>query len=356
MQTIIIYIREKVCNNASHDEGGAQAPAFNKTRAWAHLPKVLLQKGDQSARGIVVNVFEYRNSRIRVFSGSALASALLFLSFLSLSLRIVAQPSAAMDDSLMPVEVDRMTQQWLDLERQTSHLRASWTEQQPILKQQRALLKAEKAQLQSVLKQSSTSEGDVEKRRAELMAEQTQLEQAQVQLGQALSLLSSQLQDMAAQLPPVLQAAWQAEQGDLALAGSSDNAHSEHLQRSLAQLNLLADFDQRVTVHEGVLDGEDEKPILVKQLFLGLGMAWFVSRDGETAGWGQADEHGWNWHFDEGIEGDAITAAIAMYEKRQSADLLSLPIYLSTFSPAFLPAPSSDKASIQLSSEKGGVL
>lgn len=223
-----------------------------------------------------------------------------------------------------PAQIDRLTQQWLDIERQASHLQSDWKARQPALTQRLALLKAEKQQLQGLLEQSSASQDDVNTRRTELLAEQAELEQQQAQLAQALTLLLSRLESIASLLPPALATAWRDEQNTLSVGAET----SEQLQLALAQLTRLADFDRRISVHEGTVSADDGRAILVRQLYLGTGMAWFANSDGRQAGWGQAGEDGWVWHFDDSVNADEINKAINIFEKRQAAELVRLSVRL----------------------------
>ena len=61
---------------------------------------------------------------------------------------------------------------------------------------------------------------------------------------------------------------------------------------------------------------------------MGTGIAWFTSANGEYCGWGQADENGWIWHFDNDVNATEIKRAIAIFEKKQQADFTELPIKL----------------------------
>lgn len=242
----------------------------------------------------------------------------------TIALIVLILPIEALAES--PAQVDRLTQQWLDTERQASHLQSEWKTQQPLLTQRLALLNAEKQQLQALLKQRGVSKNDVDSRRAELLAEQSQLEQQQTELSRALILLTSRLQNIAVMLPPALSTAWQKEQGTL----SDDVEISQQLHVALAQLTSLADFDKRVSVHEGTITSVEGQTILVEQLYLGVGVAWFTSRDKQQVGWGQADENGWHWHFDESVSASEVSKAISMFQKRKTAELVHLPIRLVT--------------------------
>lgn len=221
---------------------------------------------------------------------------------------------------------DKLVEQWLNTERQVTRLETDWQTQSPMLVQRVALLKAEKTQLQNMLKDRNNSQDAVAERRVELLAKQTQMEAGQIELQSALHSVSKRLDVLSVLLPPPLQSRWHDEQASL---GSSPEV-SVQLQVALAQIALLADFDQRISVHEMPIALPDGGEILVKQLYLGLGSAWFVSRDGKHAGSGQATPEGWIWNFDDSVDGSEIAKAIAVFEKQQEADFVHLPLRIST--------------------------
>ncbi len=226
--------------------------------------------------------------------------------------------------------IDRLTRQWLDTERQSSRLQSEWRDQQPVLFQRIALLKAERDQLQGILQESHSNQSDVDAQRSTLLDEQAHLEQQQLDVANSIAQLKSRLGAIKDQLPPPLSDAWAAEQTEL-----GDNPDtSTQLQVALAQLSRVADFNQRISVNESPITTPDAREIQVKQLYLGVGMAWFTSADGQVAGWGQAGDEGWQWHFADGVDADAVNRAIAMFEKREQAEFVRLPVVLQ---PASLP-------------------
>jgi hypothetical protein len=90
----------------------------------------------------------------------------------------------------------------------------------------------------------------------------------------------------------------------------------------------LADFEQKVTVNETVMklaDGEDR---LVKQIYLGTGQGWYVSTDLRYAAIGAPTVDGWRWT--ETGEGAAINRVLAILERKQSPELVSVPARLAS--------------------------
>ncbi len=224
--------------------------------------------------------------------------------------------------------MDNLTRQWLDLERQTSHMQSNWREQHPLLMQRITLLKAEREQLEGILQESQSSQTHVDAQRSSLLAEQARFEQQQEQVSIAIEELRTRLKSIKSQLPPPLRETWAAEQQEL---GDTPETSME-LQVALAQLSLLAEFNQRISVNESLITTPDGRDIQVKQLYLGVGMAWFTSANAEISGWGQSDETGWHWYFEDKVDPTAINTAIAMFEKRQQAEFVRLPIVLHSVS------------------------
>ena len=223
-----------------------------------------------------------------------------------------------------PEEIDKLTQQWLNIEAQTRQIEDDWRGQQPVLHQRVSLLRAEKKQLETILQENESTQSGVDEKRASLLAEQESLERQQAALQTALTLASSRIDALYAFLPPVLTEQWQQEDSLLGLEPQS----SMQLQVALAKLSLLEEFNQRVTVNETRVRAPDTTEVLVKQLYLGAGMAWFTNISGSITGWGHAGPEGWEWHFDSKINGDDVNKAIAIFEKRSQADFVELPFAL----------------------------
>ncbi|MEP0175647.1 MAG: DUF3450 family protein [Paraglaciecola sp.] len=239
----------------------------------------------------------------------------------SFSYGAVSMPLAFATDL---TQIDRLTQQWLDTQRQASHLMVDWQASKPILEQRVTLLSAEKKQLEDILKYSKDSQEDVTKRRTELLEQQSNLEQQQAALSNKLALLLNQVEHLSELLPPPLKNVWLQQQDD----SSDDNQTSKSLQAVLAKLNSLMDFQKRISVHEGPISASTAGEVMVKQIYLGVSTAWFVSADGELKGRGQVQDNQWVWIEDESISANEIKKAIDIFEKRKQADFVELPVNL----------------------------
>ena len=227
-------------------------------------------------------------------------------------------------------KADHMVEQWLSLERQNSSLESDWQAQQPLLLQRISLLEIEKKQLQAMLSEKSTDTSEVEQKRFKLIEEQSSLESKQEQLTQGVKVLVGQLSGIEPLLPTPLQQSWQQENANLSANVGVTPQISEQLQVALAQLSKLAEFDQRISVLQQTLINQQGEKILVKQFFLGAGLAWFVSLDGTYAGRGQVTENAWAWQFEDSLDSSEISRAIAIFEKQAEPDFVQLPLKLTT--------------------------
>lgn len=223
-------------------------------------------------------------------------------------------------------EIDTLTEQWIKLEKQTHQLNNEWKEQAPAMRQRIQLLKAEQAQLKAILAQSSNTQGDVEQQRDTLVAQQSEMEVQQEKVGRTLAVISTQVDSLYEQLPAPVQSQWEDEQAQL----TEDANTSSLMQVTLAKLSSLQKFDQQLTVNETVITTPDNKEVLVKQLYLGAGYAWFTNADGRYQGYGNRTSGIWRWYFDGSIDFKAIQQAIAIYEKKQEPAFVELPVVIAT--------------------------
>ena len=222
-----------------------------------------------------------------------------------------------------------MVEQWLSLERQASALESNWLAQKPMLEQKRQLLEAEKKQLQSLLNEKSTDDGQVEQKRKALIQEQSKLELSQQEMETALTKLQKKLTFLQTSLSTPVKQAWQNESSKNAQTTDTPDT-SAQLQLAIAQLNKLAEFDKRISVIQAPITNDEGEHILVKQLFMGAGTAWFVSLDGSYVGTGQVINNQWQWRFDNSLDSEQVKLAIAMFEKKAEAEFISLPLNINT--------------------------
>lgn len=246
-----------------------------------------------------------------------------------------------------PQQIDSLTEQWLNLSKQERHLTQEWQASKPALQQRIRLLKEEKKRLQEVLSRNASTQDEVANQRESLLAKQSQLEKEQQQMANSVSTLARELRNFMPFLPPLIQKQWQ----ENAPKADAENL-SRQLQAHLSNLSLLAAFNQRITLHEGIIQSPSKQDILVKQLFIGSSFAWFASNNGEYSGWGSNSNTGWQWHISDDVDAQSVQQAIAIFEKQQPAAVIELPVTFSspTGSSPSEPTLSSSNESLQSSS------
>ncbi|WP_257324691.1 DUF3450 domain-containing protein [Pseudoalteromonas rhizosphaerae] len=220
-------------------------------------------------------------------------------------------------------ELENLVNQWLQIEQQTSELETHWLEKKTSMQQTLILLDAEQTQLKQLNQNRQKNTSELAEKRTALIKKQSQLETDENALNSQLIQLSQQLRSLQVQLPPPLLASWQSI-GDLDNESLDAN---EKLQIALKMLGQLADFQNRISIHEMAISNSEGKEIWVKQLYLGAAQAWFVSNDLSYAGIGFPSELGWQWQFDTEIDGEQIAHGIAVQEKKQAAHWLTLPVF-----------------------------
>jgi hypothetical protein len=245
--------------------------------------------------------------------------------FPSLFLSILLFPmlSFSADDPVK--DIHQLTMQWTELEHQKDLLRANWRNDKPVLEQQLSLLERESRELNRFLKEASQEQDEVEKRRLELLEDQTHLEQEQAALEHSLKQAGIRLRMLQIQLPPPLSEGWEKE---LPLLEDPLLTGSEKLQLVVKLLGQLDDFQQKVTLNETVMTLADGKDYLVKQVFLGLSHGWYVTADKSHAAAGIASPDGWKWT--PVTDGERISRIISILERRTTPELITIPLQMST--------------------------
>lgn len=248
---------------------------------------------------------------------------LIFVFLLALSLLVLMTSLASAQPQVE--EIDKLTEQWLSIERQTQKLENEWRETEPVLRQRLQLLTDERAQLQTIINENQSTSTDVEAQREMLLSQQSKLETQQNELEHTLAGVITQVDNLYALLPDLLRQTWDKEQA----AQTPDSNTSNALQVVLAKLSALQQFNSKLSVNQAVIPTPDGKEVLVKQFYAGSGYAWFTSPDGLYQGTGSSLEGEWQWQFSEFESQDDILRAIAMFEKKREPDFVLLPLILS---------------------------
>lgn len=227
-------------------------------------------------------------------------------------------------------EMQELVERWIIVEQQETALVTDWQNQQQIMQQRLVLLDEEGAQLEGIVSTNTSNIDEVTERRLTLLELQNSMEDSQQKMEQALLFALRAVNSLHAQLPPPLVEAWQERLDLLASQTGNDvekNSNTQ-LQALLEMLTQFQDFEQRVSLNEDTITTPDGNEVLVKQLYLGVSHAWYVSPDGQFSGYGQSSPNGWVWLEKPVVDAETVQQAIAMLERNVNVQLIELPIIL----------------------------
>lgn len=246
----------------------------------------------------------------------------------SLPLAGNAQPPVSND-------IRAMTESWLAIERQQHALAGQWQQEKQQLEMRQQLLQEEQQRLRETIA-SHAHDGDaLEEARLALLEEQNALEREQQLVDQMVERLRQRINALHPILPPPLQEAWNGKLRNIAQSGNQNS----RLQAYLEMFTMLRDFQNMISVHEGLIITGSGQTLQVQQLYLGASRAWYVSTDGQHRGAGMAGTDSWQWQEQAEVDPAAIRQAIAMTESNNDLSLVSLPISLNKQNMADISSP-----------------
>lgn len=228
----------------------------------------------------------------------------------------VCAPVAAQDT---PTNLGLLIEQWTGLERQKDQLRNRWRTQQPVLEQRLTLLGREQDELKRLIEQNESTLDEVERKRQELLEQQTKMEREQDIVQRQLREIVAGIRNVYTQLPPPMSQAWQE---DIDKLDSERLTVSERLQTAVEMLSALADFDSKLTLNEAPVRLDDGSEYFVRQVYLGLSRGWYVGLDGQRAAYGYSTLDGWRWQPVD--TADDVASIIGILERREPAALVSM--------------------------------
>lgn len=246
------------------------------------------------------------------------------LSLLLLSLQCTGSNA----EPAVTAQLDSLMTQWLSLEQQRSQIQAHWRQKHISLQQQLDLLTREAESLQEILADNSQQHDAVNQQRLALLEQQTSLETNQDQVTQTLVQASAAIHQIAVQLPPPLADQWQPK---LAQLDRPQANNSDKLAIVLELLSQLTNFQDRVVLHQTTMTFAEQQTHQVAQIYLGIARGWYVSSDGQFAGYGQASATGWQWQTQDEIpelDAQQLQDLVAMLQDPTRAELISLPVRL----------------------------
>jgi len=214
---------------------------------------------------------------------------------------------------------------WVETRQMIFRLKADWDEDRETIKSTISLFKVQQERLAEKLAQVGEQNGQVAKETTE---HETQLKKCMAALDKVEEMVVGFESKLKAQIPnyppPLVSQELVSKIISLIPEDSRETKVPliSRVQNLILILKAVQEFNSELLVASEIRRNGD-KEIEVQAIYLGLGQAWFVSKDGSFAGTGGPSENGWIWQPDPSIAGQ-VQDAIAVYDKSKPASYVAL--------------------------------
>jgi len=212
------------------------------------------------------------------------------------------------------------TQQLLSLERR------DWRVEKELLGERLQLMQREITGLETRIQDATASLSDADAKRAELVGENTTYRELSGTLQTLITGLEAKLSTLLPQLPEPLTDRLKPLTNRLPSDPAATKLSiSERFQNVIGILNEVTRFNREITVVNEIRPVGAGQTAEVKALYLGLGQAYFVTANGDSAGIGQPSPTGWQWEPANALAPE-ISHAIAILQNQKVATFVPLPV------------------------------
>lgn len=241
------------------------------------------------------------------------------------SLLLLAGSSAAADTTVLETTQSTLAK-WVETRQLISRTRADWQADKETLQQTVAMFDGELTSLADQSGSVATNSTEVARQRSETETAKAELEAGLELTAQALAPLEARLGKIASVLPPPLLKTVQSPLDRLPQDSSKTWVTPlTRLQTVITLMSEVEKFNSMVTLSPEMRQDPAGGEIKVQVLYLGLAQAWFVDESGDFAGTGVPGATGWAWTPHKDL-GSRIKSVIAMYEEKQPAQFVALPV------------------------------
>lgn len=224
------------------------------------------------------------------------------------------------------LEETRVTMdKWIETQQIISKERKDWEQGKEILTGRLELVKNEIAVLRGKIQEAQSSVAEVEKKRAELVAENDRFKAIGATLTEAATRLEGEIKPLLVRTPDPIRSKL-----ELLIQRIPDDPATtkvsapERFQNIIGILNELTRANNELSVSYEVHELAGGKPSEVQAIYVGLAQAYYVSGSGE-AGIGRPGADGWKWEPSKAVAGD-ILMALEILQGKHTPAFVSLPV------------------------------
>lgn len=258
--------------------------------------------------------------RRRALRGAALAAALV-----AAGGALIARPQESGD----PIGDARAAlAQWVETRRQIAKVRSDWAVSRELLEDRVAVVQRQIEQLRAQIAEADVTLAQGGTDRVAQQAEREKHDFAAEKLRGVIGTLEGRVQALLERLPqPLLDRTELVRHRLPADPAKSDASLSDRFATVVAILNEADKFQREITEVNEVRKLPDGSSAEVTTIYLGLGQAFWVTRDGLTGGTGAPGPDGWVWSASPDAPA-ALAAAVTMLKKKGEVDAtyVQLPI------------------------------
>ncbi len=191
------------------------------------------------------------------------------------------------------------------------------------------LVKREIETIRQRIKDAQQSITDADKRREELVQQNEQLKASAAALAANVGELESRTLKLLAQLPDPIRERVKPLSQRIPASGTAATeiklSLGERYQNVVGILNEVNKFNREITLTSEVRPLPDGSSAEVAAVYLGVGQGYYVSANGNLAGYGRPKTEGWTWTADNAIA-PQVSLMLAIMKNEQVASFVRLPI------------------------------
>jgi len=228
-----------------------------------------------------------------------------------------------------PVDVDAARDaldRWMQTRGLIGREKAEWAVGRQVLEERAAVLEREIADLRAKTEEARKGVTDAEARRDEFERTKSGLAEASQVLASRIAAFEGRTLSLLQRCPERVRDGVRLFSQRIPLdPAQAQGSLSERYQFLIATLNEINRFQREVAVTSEVRELPDGSSAEVTVLYAGLGQAWYVGSDGETAGVGRAGPSGWTW-LPAPDAAASIARAVAILKNEEIAAFVQLPL------------------------------
>lgn len=232
-----------------------------------------------------------------------------------------AKPAAAPTLQETRLTMDK----WIETQQIISKETREWRQSREILVDRVEAIRQEAAALEEKIEQAETKLADVDKQRAELLAEKERMQSVSAHVAQVVTGLEAEVRKLFRVAPETLQERMsQLHQRIPEDPATTKVQLAERFQNVIGILNELNKANNEINVFYEVRTLAGGRPAEVQTMYLGLAQAYYISAGGE-AGIGRPTLDGWQWE-PSGVVAHDVNRALEIFQLKQSPAFVALPV------------------------------